>query len=201
VTDRFGSGTITLLPKKRLCNPANIDEPAAEARDAVADSAHLTGYIVQTFAPKFAPVTRQTVVNRFGTTRVNVVKPSLLLVPSAKSLTGPPDPLATRTLDRFLCYRVIGARTRAGSIPVVDQFGTMTLKVQRPFRLCTAVDVNGDGVLEPAASLLCYLTSAAPGSPTFRGPTDLVFVDDDFGPEAVIVNHVRELCVPSIINP
>jgi len=161
---------------------------------------HLTGYVIEQRSPKFVPVPDLIVDNQFGTIRIAVVKPTLLFVPSAKSLTDPPAPLADPGVDRFQCYRVRGGRTRVAGVQIVDQFGTLTVNVRRPFRLCTAVDVNGQGFIEPAANLLCYMLVPTPGSPTFRGPSGQVFVNDDFGADAFTVNHTRELCVPSIVT-
>jgi hypothetical protein len=197
VQDRFGSGTITLAAKKRLCNPANKNQ---ENPTAPSDPVHLTGYVIERRSPKFAPVRNLIVDNQFGTTRIAVVKPNLLFVPSAKSLTDPPAPLADPGVDRFQCYRVRGGRTRVAGVQIVDQFGTLTVDVRKPFRLCTAVDVNGQGFIEPAANLLCYILAPTPGSPTFRGPSGQVFVNDEFGADAFTVNHTRELCVPSIVT-
>jgi hypothetical protein len=197
VQDRFGSGVITLTAKKRLCNPANKNQ---ENPTAPSDPVHLTGYVIQQRSPKFVPVPNLIVDNQFGTTRIAIVKPNLLFVPSAKSLTDPPAPLADPGVDRFQCYRVRGGRARVAGVQIVDQFGTLTVDVRKPFRLCTAVDVNGQGLIEPAANLLCYMLVPTPGSPAFRGPAGQVFVNDDFGADAFTVNHTRELCVPSIVT-
>lgn len=200
VTDRFGSGIVDLdagKPVKRLCNPAAV---GAQATAPPEDPDHLVGYVISQRTPKFAPVGGQTVVNAFGTIVVKVVRPVVLLVPSAKSLEAPP-PQITPAIDHFQCYTVKGAKARVSHVTVVDQFGTMTLDVKRPSRLCTAVDKRGEGILDPFANLLCYTVRPAKGTNAFRGPTGPVYVANQFGPDTLAVNHGRELCLHSLVNP
>jgi hypothetical protein len=104
-------------------------------------------------------------------------------------------------VDHFKCYHVIKAKTRVSNLVIDDQFGTLTEDVKKPFRLCIPTDKNGSGILEPNVSLMCYKTHITPGTSPFRGPTDPVFIDNQFGPDSLIVNHLRELCVPSVLNP
>jgi hypothetical protein len=95
---------------------------------------------------------------------------------------------------------VKGARTRVAGLEVVDQFGTLRVDVKKPARLCTAVDKRGEGIIDPAANLMCYTVRTSKGAPTFRGPSGSVYVDNQFGADAFVVNHARELCVPSLVN-
>jgi len=198
LTDRFGTSTATVVRPKRLCNPAdkNGEDPTAPT-----DSNHLTGYIIKQTTPKFAPVRAQTVANQFGSVVLDLVRPDYLMVPSAKSLTGPPSPLVNPVVDHFKCYHVIKAKTRVSNLVIDDQFGTLTEDVKKPFRLCIPADKNGSGIIDPNVSLMCYKTHITPGTPPFRGPTNPVFIDNQFGPDSLIVNHLRELCVPSVLNP
>ena len=93
---------------------------------------------------------------RIELTIARVCRPELLLVPSAKSLSGPPPPLVGSSLDHFLCYDTKGGRTRVNHVKIDDEFGTIIVDVKRPVRLCVPVDKNGEGVVDPTASLLCY---------------------------------------------
>jgi hypothetical protein len=86
-------------------------------------------------------------------------------------------------------------------VSLVDQFGSMMLDVKRPLRLCTAVDKRGEGILDPDANLVCYVVKASKGSPIFRGIDGPVFVANQFGSDTLEVNHLRELCIPSVVNP
>jgi len=200
VEDRFGAGTIDLdagKRVKRLCNPATVGGEDTTPPD-VPD--HLVGYVITDHTPQFTAVGSQKVVNAFGTIVVKVVRPVLFLVPSAKSLQGPPQPI-TPAIDHFQCYTVKGAKTRRSHVTVTDQFGTIALDVKRPARLCTAVDKLGEGILDSFANLLCYTVRPAKGTNAFRGPEGAVFVDNQFGPDTLAVNHGRELCIQSLVNP
>jgi len=77
----------------------------------------------------------------------------------------------------------------------------LTEDLKKPFRLCLPADKNGSGILNPNASLVCYKSRNASGTPPFRGPTNPVFIDNQFGPDSLLVNHARELCVPAVLNP
>ena len=138
-------------------------------------------------------------VNEFGTMLVDVLRPDLLLVPSAKSLTAPPPALARPAVDHFKCYKVRGGRIRLPGVEVTDKFGTLTVNVKKPIRLCVAAD-SGNGILDPSAHLLCYQVRTASQSPRFEGPGP-IFVDNQFGPDTFAVTRPTELCVPSASNP
>src|SRR6185369_16747121 len=118
-----------------------------ESPDASGDPDHFVGYVISKRTPRLA-YPDQTVVNQFGTTTVALTRPILLMVPSAKSLVAPPAPIQPG-VDHFQCYGVTNARTRVDDVQVTDQFGTLTLDIKRPSRLCVAVDKADEGVLDP----------------------------------------------------
>jgi hypothetical protein len=120
-------------------------------------------------------------------------------VPSAKSTSGPPAPIVP-TIDHYQCYGLRSARGRASGVSVVDQFGAHVFDLKKPARLCVAADKNNEGVLDPDAALLCYSVRPASGASTFRGPIDPVFVLNQFGPDTLLVNHGRELCVAATVS-
>lgn len=199
VADRFGAATVDLANStrvKRLCNPAGIDGAGPPIGPD-----HLAGYVISARTPRFTPITGTTVANVFGTTTLTVVRPILLMVPSAKSLTGAPPPLGQPSIDHFQCYVVRNARARRARITVTDQFGTRTLDVKRPSRLCTAVDKRNEGVLNPDDNLLCYEVRTSPGTRRFTGPGGPVYIDNQFGPDTLKVTRPTELCVPSVVYP
>jgi hypothetical protein len=94
---------------------------------------------------------------------------------------------------------VRNARARKSRITVADQFGTLTLDVKRPSRLCTAVDKRGEGVINPDDNLLCYEVRTSAGTPRFTGPKAAVYIDNQFGPDTLKVTRPTELCVPSVV--
>lgn len=196
LVDEFGARTVTLNEPRRICNPAdkNGEDPTAPG-----DPEHLVAYRISQATPRFRHLRDQVVVNQFGSLTVDLARPDLLLVPSAKSLVGPPAPLVDAALDHFVCYRTIGGRTRVSHVTVVDQFGSMTVDVNRPGRLCAPVDVNGAGIPDPAHHLMCYelrVTSSSGFAPAGR-----VFIENELGSETLQSFRPRELCVPSLVNP
>jgi hypothetical protein len=191
VIDQFGPSTVTVKRAKRICAPAskNDENPAA-----VTEPGHLTSYTIKQTSPAFTGARKGvTVTNQFGSLVVNVGKADRLLVPTAKSLTGTPDPLDD-PLDHFKCYRVSGARFRQAGIGVETQFGSLTVDIKRPLHLCAPADKNGEDPSAPthADHLLCYqVRGPRPQSqPTINTVEQLESGSYTFfGP--------REFCVPS----
>jgi hypothetical protein len=195
LNDQFGSSTITARRRKRFCNPSvkNCEDPSAPL-----ELEHLSGYQIKQTSPTFVPISSVNVANQFGSVVVDLVKPDYLLVPSAKSLTGPPAPLVNPATDHFKCYRVRSAKTQVLGLVLTDQFGTLTYDVKKPLRLCVAADKNFEGVPDPSAALLCYKGRQV-SLPTFRGITP-IYINDQFGAVTTSVDHLREFCVPSLVQ-
>jgi hypothetical protein len=192
LADAIGPSTITIKRAKRLCAPAdkNGEDPTAPA-----DAEHLTYYTLKQATPRFAKIRGVAVTNQFGTLMVDVVKPDRMLVPTAKSLTGTPPPLAV-PIDHFKCYRVRG-KFRAMGLGVTDQFGGITVDLKKPLHLCLAANKNGEGVLDPNTHLLCYQVRITSGTSFHPQPT--VFTDNQFGPDTFDLFGPRDLCVASTV--
>jgi hypothetical protein len=194
VSDQLGVGTTDLERTKRLCAPADVGgtDPSAPA-----DVRHLLGYDLGGRVPRFAARKHVLVINDFGTIDADVLRPVLLLTPTRKSLTADPGPPGA-DLDHFQCYHVEGARQRANDLSVVDQFGSLTVDVKRPLRLCLPASKNEEGIVEGSRALMCYrIRNQRP--PQFPGRNPL-FVHDQFGPRAIRMKRPTELCVPSTIQ-
>jgi hypothetical protein len=194
--DQFGPGVVELKRLKRLCNPANKmgEDPTAPSKPE-----HLTGYVIKQTSPQFLVVPGLDVVNQFGTFIVDVVKPVYLLVPSAKGVGAPPPPLVNPQIDHFKCYKIKKAKAKIPLVPVQDQFGSFTEDVKKPSQLCVPADKNGSGIQNPNENLMCF--KIVP-KPRFVGPTDTIFIEDQFTTnQGFVVNHARELCVPTTIIP
>jgi hypothetical protein len=190
VEDQFGPLTETLRPPLLLCAPA--DKNGEEIMDPVQ---HLAGYPVTGPPPRRC--TDQTIVNQFGTLRLDVLHPKMLMVPSEKSNVAlPPD-----TIDHFQCYTVKRSRKSPKFVPrtvtITTQFESVTLTVKRPKRLCAPANKNGEDPTAPFAPnhLLCYATKG----PRLTG-TGVPF-SNQFGRQWAEVIARRELCVPSLKNP
>jgi Tol biopolymer transport system component len=197
LVDRFGSTSVGVADPRRVCNPANV---AGQDPTAPTHPGHLVGYRIKRRGAIVPLPKRQDITNQFGTVTVDLTRPELLLVPSAKSLTGPPPPLDPETVDHFQCYRITRARTRVKGIPVVDQLGDLIVDVKRPRRLCVPVNKNNESPDAPqhASVLTCYDSRPATSSLPFVGPHQL-FVANQFGEARLERLRPSELCVPSTL--
>jgi len=196
LVDRFGSTSVDVVEPRRVCNPADVDGNDASAPS---HATHFLGYRIRRNGTRVALPRRQEITNRFGTITVDLVRPELLLVPSAKSLDGPPPPLNPVTVDHFQCYRVTRARTRAKALAVVDELGALAVDVKRPRRLCVPVDKNNEtqGAAQHTGVLACYDSRVANSSQPFLGP-HVLYVANQFGSTTLDRLRPAELCVPSV---
>jgi hypothetical protein len=198
VQDQFGQHTETVRFAHRLCAPANKNggDPSAPNHPD-----HLQGHIVSGPNVKVANLT---VANQFGTIKLDIVKPDILMVPTLKSLDplALPPALTNPTVDHFQCYK---AKRSQGSpkfqkilgVKVQDQFGTAMLDLLKPVRLCAPANKRNEDPSAPQHPfhLLCYKTkNSAFGM-------EQTFTNDQFGPAQPLLIHRRELCVPSLKNP
>jgi hypothetical protein len=203
LVDQFRASTVEVKKPERLCAPTNKlgEDPTAPSHPD-----HLEGYKIKPTV-KFAAVLNQRIVDQFGSTlRVDVKKPAGLLVPTRKSLSGPAPTPTNPAVDHFQCYKV---KTTSGmqkfapvpNVTIEDQFGTMTVLVKKPRRLCAPVNKNNE---EPGAEnhpdhLMCYLVKQT-SLPKFAKIVG-INVNNQFGPETLDAKKPAELCVPALINP
>ena len=198
LVDQFGSTTTTVNKPHYLCAPS---DKKGEYPDAPTHPDHLTAYLLHGRRVKKL---YQTVTNQFGSIVLDVVQPSQLLVPTAKSLAAPAPPAPTNpAVDHFQCYKVKRSKGSAKfnkitAIPIKDQFGTGTIDLLKPTDLCAPVDKNGEdpGAENHVFHLLCY---RARGNAPFG--TKQVWLDNQFGPlNQVSLSHRPRFCVPSTKN-
>ena len=201
LTDQFGTSSGTVSKPHYLCAPA--DKNDEEPTGAFLHPDHLTLYKLK--GPSVKKL-NQTIVNQFGTLHLDVVKPSLLMVPSAKSLVAPAPaaPTGPGVVDHFQCYKVKRSKgfpkfTKILAVNIKDQFGTGVIDLQKVTDLCAPVNKRGE---EPGAEthpihLLCY---KAKGDAPFG--TKLVWLNNQFGAlNGVRLSHRPRFCVPSTKNP
>jgi hypothetical protein len=188
--DQFGPLPLTLRFPHRLCAPATKNqEPILDSTE------HLTAYKTKA---KFTKRLNQTVVNQLGTLQLDVVRPVLFMVPTAKNGVA----LAPPPADHFTCYKVKRSRGAAKfvqqTVTVGDQFQNVTETLIKPVHLCAPTNKNGEDASAPLHPdhLLCYKAK----SPTQFGTIN-VNIDNQFGPDQVTLIHRRELCIPSLKNP
>ena len=100
-------------------------------------------------------------------------------------------------IDHFACYRLRGARFKTSGLAVQDQLGSYVVDLKKPFRVCVAVDKNDEGIVDPAAALLCYKARNVPNRPPYAGP---ISIDNQFGAMTLGLTRTREFCVPSVVT-
>ena len=152
------------------------------------------------------------VENQFGEIIVDVKKPKLLLVPSAKDLFTPPNELNPITINHFKCYDVKESKDTPKFVKRIVSLCdpnfdiTKDFEVKKPKMLCTPVEKqvdNADGTVEitpiqnPENHLMCYDIKKMKGEPKFEKRN--VFTDNQFGPEDLEVKKVKQLCLPSSV--
>jgi len=201
LSDQFETATYTVDKIDRLFNPViKNGEGVLLDKDS-----HYVGYKINTpkDEPKFETVTNILVQNQFGVITVDVKKPKLLLVPSAKDHFTTPDSLVLPlNVNHFKCYNVkesMDTPKFEKLIVLVDDpnFGiTQEFEVKKPKMLCTPVDKNGEGIVDEENHLMCYDIKKLEGDPKFEKLS--VFTNNQFGPEELEVKKQKQLCVPSV---
>jgi hypothetical protein len=100
----------------------------------------------------------------------------MLLVPSAASAQGAPQPLVPPTIDHFQCHRVKRGRNQPTFAPITvsvsDALESLTLTLLRPHRLCMPVDKNGEDASAPnIRGAIVLAPSGEPGVWDLASPT------------------------------
>jgi hypothetical protein len=193
--DRFGPGVVDLKNLKRICAPSDKN---GEDPTAASDPDHLGVYTLKQRSPRFQPIKGVVVENQFGVQTMKVVKPDRLLVPTAKSLTGPVSLPDSFGVDHFKCYKVASVKLRAAGLHTEDQFGGQSIDIKKPTHLCVPANKNGEGIPDLTQNLLCYKAMVSSGTlPAPRPP--IIYTHDQFGPDSYPFYGLRDFCVPSTI--
>jgi hypothetical protein len=205
LADQLDAGVFDIVKPKHLCTPTDANG------GGIGDGAtHLRSYQIRRTAgsPAFVPLNAIEIVNQIGTIVLDALTPEVLLVPAAMDLVtipSPPNPTA-HAVDHYKCYKVRVTKgtpklPRGVEVLVADEFTSPAkrLLVSKVRHLCVPVDQNGEGIRNPAATLVCYLARPASGQPRHQRRT--VFVSDQLGPGTVETLKEDELCIPSLMNP
>ncbi|MBI3247098.1 MAG: hypothetical protein HYZ50_11400 [Deltaproteobacteria bacterium] len=199
--DHLEAYQIALVPKVCVIGSPTNEGKACRREQDCGGTPRQTSFCQR--APEHVRQTNLTVENQFGSLQVDTLKPDRLLVPTAKSLSGP-VPAPTPGIDHFKCYSV---RVTPGTpkflkdmqVFAVDQFQQPTLyDIVKPTRLCAPVNKENEspGVETHAAHLMCYQVKAARGQPKhMRVPN--IYTNNQFGPELLDTTKEEELCAPS----
>jgi cysteine-rich repeat protein/uncharacterized repeat protein (TIGR03803 family) len=198
LADRLETLTVDVRGTESLCNPADVDG------SGIGDpAAHLRTYTITPVprSPRLTPRTGVGVVTDLGAITVHVLRRDDLMVPTAKSLTGPVGPPDSNARERHKCYGVTpDGRFSARDVLVSDQFGQpKTYDVVRPTRLCLPVSKDGDDIENPQADLMCFAVRPARGQPR-HVPVVSINTTDEFWSERLQSIRETELCLPADVT-
>jgi cysteine-rich repeat protein len=195
LADRLETLTVDVKGPDILCNPADVD-----GSGIVNPAAHLRTYPVTPVkgSPKFTKWAGVGVTTELGALTVDLTGRDDLMVPTAKSLTGPVGPPGANAGERYRCY---GLKVRSGpddlEVFVSDQFGQpKTYRIVRATRLCLPVSKNGDDIENPLVDLMCFMARPAQGQPKHVPVVGISTADEFFGERLRSVRE-DELCVPA----
>jgi hypothetical protein len=193
--DQFGVYSGTAHRPVDLCAPADKNGEDSEAPDS---PDFLSSYKLSVPGP-VEHVSGVKAENQFGSITLDLLQPDTLLVPSAASLEGPPEP-GQSFLNDFTCYSVQVGKTKGkgapapGSVLVQTAFETVEVEPGNPQHLCVPASKNGGPVIASAPEdLLCYDVKSG----NDLKPAPEVFVANQFGQEVQRIGQRRELCVPT----
>jgi hypothetical protein len=155
----------------RVCSPVDSDV-----------STFLVGYPAQGHRLSKPQRISTQVTNSFGSFIVTDLKHNWRLMPSAVQTGSAPPALTTSDVPSFDCTAVTSVKGAAiPDVNVVDSFGSATLAIKSPTRLCRSV-VRAQG------SLLCYRVTSK------RRPVP-VFLTNERGSRKLVITAPQELCV------
>jgi hypothetical protein len=179
LTDQFLEDvTLTVDEPLQFCAPTSKEGAEIENPEE-----HLTMYgAAQELTPHLIVETE----DQFGPRTLEAVGARVLLVPTEKEELGVP-----RELNHSWCYEVTGPRVGA-RVTLDDQFGSDTVRVERPKLFCNPVTKNGEEPPEPEVHLTCYEIFAPQ-----RTKATEVSINNQFEEDTFTITAFELLCVPS----
>lgn len=201
-SDRIGEWFFTVSKPGELCAPASVEgsDPSAPSH-----AEHLESYQIKRVpgTGKFPKTLNQIVADQFGQMSIDLLKPERLMLPTAKSLSSAPSPLAAPVTDHFTCYKVRNSPGTPKFVPriasvVQDQFGPLSVNIMKPKKLCIPTNKANE---EPGAELhgehlLCYQAKLASTFIPVRA-----YTANQFGGETLDVKKAVEVCIAAQLNP
>lgn len=193
LSDAFG--TIVSMPTqvRQLCDTATVGGvPPSDP------TAYLVSHVGKD-TPNSGTSTRPDVqiTNATGTWNLKLTRNEQLAFDSEVNGAS-----ATQPLDSYRCYksRIIAGQP-AWTYPVVtvaDQFEpSHQVQLQKPYRVCEPVSIDGSPIADPSAVLTCYGMKDLSGLPPF--PSVAETVENMLGNYTVLVRArpKPQLCLPS----
>lgn len=191
--------------------PLSLCLPAKKNGEGVTDEeTHLEAYqisLTKMTPPQSSPqrFTNIVVRNQFGDITLDTLKPTRLLVPTAKDLGASPALPSLHDVDHYRCDAVklsqgASSFTPIPNVQLADQFSPAgkQFKLTKPLRLCLPVAKNGEPIKNGTSALLCYRALRMPGEPAHTKQLG-VHLHNQFGVEQVDTVKEEELCVPSLL--
>jgi hypothetical protein len=139
-----------------------------------------------------------TVIDQFGTRRVQIEEAFSLLNPAEKRRTGRPAEPIRNPDDHLVCHELVPQQSANRDVRVSNQFGTRTLRVGRPLTLCAPASKSLPGEPVPGAPpsrldhYLCYDVS----NETPNLPSETMTAIDEFGTRTIRIDEARDFCNP-----
>lgn len=193
LTDQFGQRTTKVVRPIDICNPVRKEREAFLNK-----TDHLKCY--QIAGGKFDQ-RNVAIRNQFGQTRLQVLKPKTLCLPSTKQIVRqirkrPKLPTLAPLIDHFQCYAVKPAdKFAVRKVHLTDQFGREYVRVFKLEQLCNPVQKNDTQIRHPVQHLVCYRIKDVRRQ---RFRQWLLQVNNQFGVELLLAIRPRSLCVPSL---
>lgn len=204
LADQFGEGQFKVYKPYRLLNPVDKNNEGMTDYET-----HLMAYKIKQqkgYQDSGADDTIH-VEDQFGTLTLDVKKPRLLLVPTAKNHDVQPQMLPFDSADHFKCYDVRETKnTPKFQDKIVSVYDpnfqeTIQHEVDKPRWFCNPVQkTHGNyigNIINSEDNLLCYDVDNVKGEEKHKRTN--VFTNNQFGPEGLQTKKIEELCVPSAI--
>jgi hypothetical protein len=196
LTDLFGTRTVKHISSEKLLNPADKNGEGIHNPNTHLERYKLLGQGATLRASIKA-------INVLGEIVIRKMKPTGLLVPTAKSLDlngPPPDPPVT-DVDHFQCYQLIKKKerpaTKGMTVHLKDLLLETDFAIREPVQFCTPVAKVHNGVTtsvkHPEKHLICYSLKPV------RHKLEMQ-LSNPFGREKKKTTKADELCVPSTIK-
>lgn len=205
VEDEFWTRDVDVTKPAGLCLPTNF---AGSDPEAVSHEDWIVAYKVKGSegAPSFVRQFNIEVVNALGTIWVDAKKPDYGMAPTAGDLVSPPAAPTPPDPDYFSCYKVGKSKQTPKFEPVMgvqieDAFGTLTVDVKKPTRLCNPASVNGltPGAADHPTHLMCYQVRTSKQTPKFE-KVSAIHTTNVIGTGQMDAAKVAEVCLPSTVT-
>jgi hypothetical protein len=193
VMDQFGTFSSIINNLHRICAPSSVN---GDNPNAPTDPVHLAAYDIPSFSGTITQPKVQ-IATKLGSFTAVIGTPVRLAVPTLKSLVSIPPPPPVGVVPNFDCYSLkLFKIAGQNGVVVQDQFGSITLDIDKrgPLSLCVETTLDGVAPTGQPQNLVCNHTKN-------DGPfgTVTLFINDLFEADREIITQFDELCVPATV--